>query len=261
LIVLHGLFGSCDNWRVVAKLLDPSRQVICADLRNHGHSPHVNSMSFAEMAEDVAVLMDHAGLAAADVLGHSMGGKTAMEFALRYPSRVQRLIVVDIAARAYSPRHLDILAALSAIDPGSYKSRAEIEQALLPAIPEVDVLRFLLKNLQRDSDGALSWRFGLAEIFRNYSELNRCIAGARVFSGPALLLRGADSDYVTDSDFDSFCSLFPQAQLTMIEGAGHWPHADNPACFAESVTAFLRGERIPQKSLTSACGRHSTLLL
>ena len=239
LIVLHGLFGSADNWAGMARRLATVRRVLRVDLRNHGRSPQINEMNYPAMAADVVQLMERLHLRSADLIGHSMGGKVAMELALGSPERVRRLVAVDIAPRAYPPRHQDILAALNALEPACFHSRSAIEKALAPAIPNVGVLRFLLKNLGRDGNGVLHWKLGLAEISQNYIFLNEPILGDRIFSGPALLVRGELSDYVTEADVESFRARFPAARVETIPGAGHWPHAETPEYFASLVSSFL----------------------
>ena len=153
LIILHGLFGSLDNWHSMSVKLAAPFQVFAVDQRNHGASPHSPEMSYPIMADDLEEFLQSQGLARAYVMGHSMGGKTAMQFALRYPHRVERLVVVDIAPRVYSPLHARILEALLALDLASFKTRKQVEDALASAIPELGTRQFLLKNLTRGAEG------------------------------------------------------------------------------------------------------------
>src|SRR5258708_1893067 len=150
LIILHGLFGSSDNWHSICLKLAPCFQVFAVDQRNHGGSPHHSDMNYSLMASDLVEFMQMQRLSKASILGHSMGGKTAMQFALLFPEKIERLIVVDIAPRAYPPNHERILAALMALSVSRYDTRAQIEQALATAIPNLSLRQFLLKNLARD---------------------------------------------------------------------------------------------------------------
>lgn len=239
LIILHGLFGSLDNWTTVSRLLSEDRLVLAVDQRNHGRSPHSPEMTYPAMAEDVAELMDASGFAAADVLGHSMGGKTAMELALRFPSKVRRLAVVDITPRAYESRHSAILEAMLSLHPHRFASRIEAEKALAPAIPDRPVRQFLLKNLTRNAAGRLQWRLGLNEIAANYPKVNAALAGSRVFAGPVQFIRGDRSDYVRDEDSALCRGFFPAATFRTVPGAGHWVHADATREFVHLVRQFL----------------------
>jgi pimeloyl-ACP methyl ester carboxylesterase len=248
LVMLHGLFGSSDNWLGVAPKLAQHRRVFLVDLRNHGISPHSDEMTFALMAGDITEFLDARHVDRAHVLGHSLGGKVAMQFALTNQARVERLIVVDIASRAYAPEHLPIFKALLALDLAQYHSRTEIEAALEPAIPDLSLRRFLLKNLKSSSPSSsfsrsFDWRIPLQSLFTNYSKLCEAIAPdprhTRVFAKPTLLLRGGQSPYVSDADVPQIHQLFPQAKIETIESARHWVHADAPEEFVKRVSAFL----------------------
>ena len=241
LIVLHGLLGSSDNWRTLSRAVFGAHfEVFTVDQRNHGRSPHSDVFDYRAMVEDLAVFMDTRGLAAARLLGHSMGGKTAMHFALTYPERVEALVVVDIAPKAYSPRHAPLLEALRALDLAG--SRAEIDAALRPQIPSDGIRNFLLKNLQRDGQGGYGWKMNLDAIYRHYDRLNGVTEADGTFEGPTLFIRGGASDYVADEDREVIVSFFPEAEIVTIDGAGHWVHAEKPQEFAEVVLGFLRGE-------------------
>ena len=240
LIILHGLLGSSDNWRTLSRTVFGAHfEVFTVDQRNHGRSPHSDVFDYRAMVEDLAVFMDTCGLAAARLLGHSMGGKTAMHFALTYPERVETLVVVDIAPKAYSPRHTALLEALRALDLAG--SRAEIDAALRPQIPSDGIRNFLLKNLQRDGQGGYGWKMNLDTIYRHYDHLNGVMEADGTFEGPTLFVRGGVSDYVADEDTEGIVSFFPEAEIVTIDGAGHWVHAEKPQEFAEVVLAFLEG--------------------
>lgn len=249
-LLLHGLFGSLDNWMGVAPKFAQHARVFMLDLRNHGHSPHSGDMNYSLMAADVLEFLDAHQLQRVNLLGHSLGGKVAMQFALTYPERVEKLIIVDMSTRPYQPEHNPIFKALLALDLKQYTSRREIEDALAPAIPDLTLRRFLLKNLKplaapkSDEGGSSSsstyeWRIPLATIFASYPQLCEAITSPKPFNGPALFLRGGKSPYISDKDFPEIQKLFPQAQLETIPQANHWVHADAPEEFVQHVMQFL----------------------
>jgi pimeloyl-ACP methyl ester carboxylesterase len=195
-------------------------------------------MSYEVMAADVNEFMASRGFASASFLGHSMGGKVAMEFALTFPGLVSRLVVADIAPKAYDPRHDYILDALTGLDLSRFSDRLQIEAALAPAIPELAVRRFLLKSLKR-SGQHFEWQIGLGEIADSYPQISEELTGGRQFRGPTLFLRGAASDYVLDSDLPRIRELFPETDIKTLAGAGHWLHAEAPEAFVSAVRKFL----------------------
>ena len=241
LIILHGLFGSLDNWRNVAIRLSENFEVWTLDLRNHGRSEHEESMGLAVMAGDIARFCTEHALDRVTVLGHSLGGKVGMQFALDRPEMVSGLIVVDIAPRTYEPRHGAILEALQSFDPANFADRRVIEDLLAPSIPDLMVRRFLLKSLARNEQGAFAWRLNLPAIARNYPALNEAPAASAPFEGPVLFVRGGKSDYLFESDLPLIRELFPKAEMRVIEGADHWVHASAPEGFLECIQSFLNG--------------------
>ncbi len=244
--MLHGLFGSLDNWAPVNAILSKRFRVFAVDQRNHGHSPHADEMDYGLMADDVAEFMNQHGLERAVLLGHSMGGKTAMQLALAHPERVAKLIVVDISPGEYPPRHNAVFRALLPLDLAAFKTRREIEEALAPAIPTQAVRQFLLKSAERVPGGGFRWRMGLKEIHHNYPALSAAIRSDRPFPGPALFVRGEHSDYLREQDLSAIRALFPQAEMTMIPGAGHWVQVDNRDGFLRVVEEFLARALPPQ---------------
>ena len=244
LVILHGLFGSSDNWLGVAPKLAHDFHVYLLDLRNHGLSPHSDEMDFSLMAGDVAEFLDAHKLDRVNLLGHSLGGKVAMQFALTFPDRLKTVIVVDMAPRAYAPEHNTIFKALLALDLKQFQSRRQIEDTLAPAIPDLTVRRFLLKNLQTDPDTrAFSWRIPLDTLYANYPKLCEAIETsdrhARVFEKPTLFLHGGKSPYVTDADAPQIQKLFPMSKIEAIAKANHWVHAEAPDEFVQRVSEFL----------------------
>lgn len=239
LLILHGLFGSLDNWHTLSRKLAERFDVLAVDQRNHGHSPHSQEMNYPAMARDLNQLLDAQGLARAHLIGHSMGGKTAMQFALLFPERVEKLVIVDIAPRAYPPRHEAILEALSALQLPDFPSRHPLEAALANAIPELPLRQFLLKNVQRDPQGIFQWRIGLQEIRQNYPALRAAVISDTRFEGPTLFVRGERSDYLLEEDLPAIHRLFPRAILETVPQSGHLVHVENPAAFLSSVLSFL----------------------
>lgn len=239
LVILHGLFGSGDNWRTLAKRFAKRFDVHVPDLRNHGRSPHTDEMSYRSMAEDVLAYMDRLRLDAANLVGHSMGGKVAMTCAFMYPEAVRRLVVADIAPRPYPAMHNDIFDALTSLDPSRLDNREDAETLLEHQLPQARVRQFLLKNLHRRKQGGFEWRMNLPVLEKSYDDLRSWPSfGTGSFPEPTLLIWGTESSYVTDDDRDSFFESFPLARFASLE-AGHWLHADDPDGFYEAVWDFL----------------------
>jgi pimeloyl-ACP methyl ester carboxylesterase len=239
LILLHGLFGAAKNLGVIARGLSAQARVISLDLRNHGESPHAEGMGYADMAGDVAETMAALGLAAALVVGHSMGGKTAMSLALSRPELVRKLVVMDIAPVAYTHGHDGYVAAMRALPLTPALTRHEADAALAAAVPEPPMRSFLLNNLILGAEPR--WRLGLAEIAGAMPQLIgwKDPPGARPYGGPALFLRGATSDYVPDSAWGAIEERFPAAEEKNVAEAGHWLHAEQPAAVIAALKEFL----------------------
>ncbi|MBU6951109.1 alpha/beta fold hydrolase [Hahella sp. HN01] len=242
LVLIHGLFGSMENLGGIARLLADNFVIHSLDMRNHGRSPHAQMMDYSLMAADVIRYMDNAGIEKAHLLGHSMGGKTAMQIALEYPQRVEKLIVADIAPVAYPPHHKDILAGLTALDPASLSSRQEADELVKPYVPELPVRQFLLKNLQKGVDGRFSWRMNLPAIQQNYMNIMAGQDAQQPFPGPVLFVKGGNSDYIQPKHREHIARLFPAAGLRVIPHTGHWLHAEKPELFARVAERFLMNE-------------------
>jgi pimeloyl-ACP methyl ester carboxylesterase len=239
LIILHGLLGSSDNWQIMAKEFGSLRQVFTLDARNHGRSPHSNEFSYRIMSEDVRNFMDVFKLPSAVILGHSMGGKTAMKFALTYPDRVEKLVVVDIAPRGYGVVQDPILEALASLNLLAYREREEVDVDLAKKITDSAVRQFLMKNLQRDDNRRFVWKVNLDVIRKNYAFIDAAVEAATTFDKPTLFMRGALSQYIMPQDEPTIKKLFPNATITTIAGAGHWIHTDAPGEFAQNLMNFL----------------------
>lgn len=240
LVILHGLFGCADNWHTLARRMEGKRRLIAADLRNHGRSPHSDEFTFPAMAADVQELLDELDLGRADILGHSLGGKVAMELALEHPERVERLIVVDIAPKRYAPHHVELKDAMLALDLSRVSSRREAERELAKRVENRSVRLFLLKNLTVGEDGSYRWQLNLEGINRSFHETGAPIAEGRRFDGPTLFLRGGRSGYIELPEDEALIHrLFPQAEMNTIDGATHWVHAERPDAVIEAIEGFL----------------------
>ena len=240
LVILHGLFGSSDNWRAIAKKFEPYHKVFALDLRNHGASPHHADAGYPAMARDVADFFDEQQLREAFVLGHSMGGKVAMQFANDFPERVRRLVVVDIAPRTYPRYHDDLFAAMLGLDLGRYRTRGEADRALAPQIPDAILRQFLLKSLGNTEAGGLKWKINLRGLQEGYDEIVGPPGLTQMFPRPTLFVRGEKSPYIPKDDEPLIRERwYPAASFTTIEGAGHWLHAEKPEEFFQVVREFL----------------------
>lgn len=241
LVLLHGLFGSNENFGAVGRALADRYTIYALDLRNHGRSPHGRAMDYATLAGDVRDTMDAHGLASAHLLGHSLGGKTAMELALSNPERVRRLVVVDIAPVAYPPRHGAELEAMHGLDPATVASRREADDRLADAVPDPAVRQFLLKNLVR-SGASFAWRLPLETIVEQYPQIAAAPPSPGRYDGPTLFVRGGESDYLPDDAERVIRQRFPAARIETLAGAGHWVHVEAPERFVELVRGFLDEE-------------------
>lgn len=237
IVILHGLFGSSRNWAGIAKILSATRRVYTLDARNHGESPWADSMAYAEMAADVAEFLAAEGIQRPVVMGHSMGGKTAMTLALGHGALVGGLVVADIAPVGHDVRFTGHVEAMRALDLATVARRADADSALADAVPEAGVRGFLLHNLATE-DGGYRWRLNLDAIAANAEALAGFDADGS-FDGPAVFIRGAESDYIQPAHHEVIHRLFPAAEIHDIPGAGHWLHADQPEAFVACLRAFL----------------------
>jgi esterase len=240
LVLLLGLFGSARNFGVVQREFVRAHRIIALDLRNHGASPHAADMRYATMAADVLQTLDRLAALPATLLGHSMGGKVAMQAALMQQDAIARLIVADIAPVAYPPHHRAIAAAMASLSLSAGMTRAQADAALVEAVPNAAMRSFLLQNLQLGATPA--WRIGLAEIVASLPSIEgwQPPADAR-YTGPTLFLAGAASDYIRPEHRPAIRTLFPNARFVTLKNAGHWLHTDNPSGFVGVVEAFLTG--------------------
>ena len=237
-LILHGLFGFSDNWQTIAKGLAETHLVVTPDLRNHGRSPHLPTHSYPEMAEDVKAFMEEKWMFHATVIGHSMGGKVAMQFALNHPDMVEKLVVVDMEPGPAEDNHSDIIDALLGLDLDTITERSQAEAYLAERIPDFGTRQFLLKNITREDDGTFTWKMNLPVLWKHYKDILAPVTGP-AFEKPTLFIRGSRSNYIKDHEWEKAKLLFPNAQLVTIEGAGHWVHADKPAELLAILKQFL----------------------
>jgi len=242
LLILHGLFGSLSNWGWHSKQLAKHFAVYGIDLRNHGDSPHADEMNYQAMAADVKALLGHLGIERCAIIGHSMGGKVAMQLALSEPLLVSKLIVVDIAPVTYASKadgHLKVMAGMRALDLSALGSRAEAEEFLEDYIDDEATRKFVLTNIVRDSDGGYRWRLNIDAIEKHYDELRKKPLATEPFTGPTLFVRGDESNYVRKKHEAEILELFPHAGVKSIMECGHWLHADKPKVFQKIALNFL----------------------
>ncbi|WP_415902870.1 alpha/beta fold hydrolase [Neptuniibacter sp. QD29_5] len=239
LIILHGLFGTLENWGAQIKVLSEHFQVIAADMRNHGRSPHSAEIDYELMASDIAELMQDLKLNKAHIIGHSMGGKAAMQFAITHPELIAKLVIVDIAPVEYTPHHDDVFKGLFSVDLASLKSRSDADKQLADYVDELGVRAFLLKNLYRTKDKKFAWRMNLDALHSQYSNISAAPQG-NPYTNPVLFIKGAKSDYLLPKYRDAVLGLFPKADYKIIQSAGHWPHAEKPAEFTQLILDYLQ---------------------
>jgi pimeloyl-ACP methyl ester carboxylesterase len=232
LVIAHGLYGSGRNWGVIAKRLSQGRRVIAVDMRNHGASPWTATHSYPELADDLS----GAVAGPADFLGHSMGGKAAMQLALQSPERVRRLIVADIAPVAYSHTQQGMIDAMRAVDLSVVSKRSDADAQLAAHVGDPGVRQFLLQSLDVT---AQAWRLNLDTLEREMETITGWPGTPGIFEGPALFLSGGTSDYVRREHRDLIRAQFPKARFASIPGAGHWVHAEKPREFEAAARAFL----------------------
>lgn len=242
IVILHGIFGTSDNWQTFGKALAERHRVVLVDQRNHGQSPHSTEFNYPAMADDLKTLIEEQQLTRPMVLGHSMGGKTAMFFAVQYPELLSKLIVVDMAPRAYPVHHQTILDAFAAVKINQIQSRQEAEDQMKPLVSERGVRQFLLKNLQR-TDNGFSWKLNLPVIRDNIEAVGAAVPDDSPVENLALFVRGANSDYIKPEDEALVKRIFPNAQVATVKGAGHWVHAEQPDALLKVVTSFLEQTR------------------
>lgn len=238
LIIIHGLFGTLDNWQTLGKKLANDFEVYLVDQRNHGHSPHSGDMNYQLMSDDLHELITDLELSDVILLGHSMGGKTVMTYATQHPEYLDKLVVVDIAPKQYPFHHQQILAGLNAIDLSVVKTRREADAILSEYISDVGVKQFLLKNLYWVEKGQLGWRINIPALTNHMDDILAATPEIRVET-PTLFIRGEKSNYITEDDYQNIYNQFTNSEIETIYNVGHWVHAENPLEFYNILMAFI----------------------
>ncbi len=240
LVILHGFLGMSDNWKTLGnQYAENGFQVHLVDQRNHGRSFHSEAFNYDILAKDIKDYLEQNNIEKASILGHSMGGKTAMQFACDYPELTEKLIVADIAPKYYPPHHQYILNGLSSLDLSQIQSRTQADKELSNHISEVGIRQFLLKNLYWIKKGSLAFRFNLPVLKEKMEEIGENISTTASFEGPTLFLKGDASEYISSNDIEVIHCHFPKAQIETIDKAGHWLHAENPKQFFEKSLKFM----------------------
>jgi esterase len=240
LVILHGVLGSLDNWQSIAKQLSAKYKVYILDQRNHGKSFHSNEFSYQILCDDILHFFDQVQIQKAHIIGHSMGGKVAMLFAMQHPNKVDKLIIVDVAPVAYPDRHSHIFKALLSANLPQKESREDVETHLRNNLPKEDegTIQFLMKGLYRNDDNQFAWRFNANALWNAYQNISGNVSGAP-FTGKTLFIKGAKSPYINAENYGVIQELFPNNELSEIKDAGHWVHAEKPKEFLEELNSFL----------------------
>lgn len=240
LLIIHGFMGMSDNWKTLGiHYQEAGYNVHILDLRNHGKSFHSDGFSYDIMVQDVVNYCSEKNINSTQIIGHSMGGKVAMLLATTHPNLIEKCVVADIGPKYYAPHHQEILAGLNAIDFSVQPSRSDVEETLYPYIPDFGTRQFLLKNLFWVTPGQLAFRFNLPVFNAKIEEIGKELPNQAIFQKPTLFIRGGNSKYILDADFESIKLHFPQAVFETIPNVGHWLHAENPKLFLEITIQFL----------------------
>ena len=241
LLILHGFLGMSDNWKTLAThYASDGFQVHALDLRNHGRSFHSEIFNYDAMVQDILDYCHDHQLDTISIIGHSMGGKVAMLFAVQHPNNVNKLIVADIGTKYYPPHHTEILDGLNAIDFSTKPERSDIDGILKNSIPDIGTRQFLMKSLYWQTPGQLAFRFNLAAFNQQIENIGMALPANASFDKPTLFVRGGNSHYVTDEDVAGIRLHFPNAIFETISNVGHWLHAENPTRFYEITSSFLK---------------------
>jgi esterase len=240
LIIIHGFMGMSDNWKTLSlKYVEKGFRVHAVDMRNHGKSFHSDIFTYDAMVEDLLQYINTHNLGKVDIIGHSMGGKAAMFFAINYPQLLDRLVVADIGPQYYPPHHQDVLDALNAVDFSTKPSRNELEEVMAQHLPDAGTRQFLMKSLYWVEQGQLGFRFNLPVFNAQVENIGEALPEGSNFTGPVLFLRGDRSKYIREQDLALIEKHFPHYEIKTINNSGHWIHAENPAEFLAYTLEFL----------------------
>jgi esterase len=238
LVILHGLFGSLDNWLTLAKKLGEEFEVYLVDARNHGQSPHSEDFNYEVMADDLYEFLMQHNIIDPIILGHSMGGKTAMQFAMNYPTQLTKLIVADIAPKPYPVHHTSIIEGMLSLNFDVLKTRKEADEQLSKHIRDISTRQFILKNLYWVEKEKLAWRFNLKVINRDIEIIGQGLQNIQPFDKPTLFLRGTKSNYITEKDYPLIFDIFTESSIESMN-SGHWLHAEKPQEFLSILRSFI----------------------
>ncbi len=240
-IILHGIFGISDNWVTIGRRIAEEFEVFILDQRNHGQSPHSSTFNYYALVDDLFEFIEDHQLINPIIIGHSMGGKVAMNFALDNPAKVDKLIVVDISTRHYAARqeHMEIVRSMLSVNFDHVTSRNEVEEIISASVKSPRIRMYIMKNLYRIGKNRLSWRLNVKDIYENIEDVFEGINSPYTFEKPSLFIKGGNSDYIIDEDIDPILKNFPLAQFKTIEGASHWVHADKPDELCAYFSEFL----------------------
>lgn len=240
LLILHGIFGSGDNWLTLGKRFAEHYTVYLIDQRNHGQSPWSDDFSYSYLADDLKAFMDEQGIKKAHILGHSMGGKVSMLFSQRYPECIEKLLIIDIAPKSYQlSEHKHILEMLQQVDLNAHQTRTEIDQVLKASLPDYGTRQFILKNIYRNEEKAFAWRLNVQGLYKNLHEIGKGLDTETTYDGPTLFINGGKSRYIQPEDHVKIKRIFRRSELLTIPDAGHWVHAEAPDALFTAVTHFL----------------------
>lgn len=241
LLILHGFLGMSDNWKTLGtKYAENGFETHLLDLRNHGRSFHNNEFNYSVMTNDVVAYCNAKNLNNVAVIGHSMGGKIAMNLAVNYPDLVSKLIVADMSPKYYEPHHQEVMAALNAVDFSINPTRDEVQKNIEQHVTETGVVQFLMKNVYRVTPQQLGFRFNLEAFNKDDTVIGEALPQSSIYEGPTLFLKASASNYIQDSDIVLIKKHFPSAVIETVSNAGHWLHADNPTEFFEKSMNFLK---------------------
>ncbi len=240
IIILHGLFGISDNWVTIGKRLAENYEVYLLDQRNHGQSPHSDTFNYYALVDDLFEFIADHQLVNPIIIGHSMGGKVAMKFALEYPAKVEKLIIVDMSIREYParPTHIDIIDTMLSVDFSKITSRKEVDDFVSEKIKLVRIRQFVLKNLYHINNIRFGWRINIQAVSDNLENVFEAVTSPYPFEKPALFIKAGLSDYIPDEDKEPIKKIFPMAEFETIDGASHWVHAEKPDELIQAILSF-----------------------
>lgn len=237
-MLIHGLFGSLDNLSALRRQLTGSYQVLLIDLPDHGKSTFTQNISFEQYAKLISELINSLGIKKLSIIGHSLGGKVAMQLALTQPEQINHLIVIDIAPVKYPARHTNVFAGLNNVVLPQITSRREANTALSKYVEDSSTRQFLLKSLYNENE-VWNWRFNLTQLQKDYAMISAAISSDNPYLGPVLFIKGEHSDYLLSEHRQAVLQLFPNSQYKMVSGTGHWLHAEKPEQCGEIISTFL----------------------